>query len=125
MLKSQSLTCVARMMIYDFIAQTGSVDVCVDFGSGNLFVSQHALDGTQIGSSLKQMRGEGVTESVRTDGFPNSGKTDILPDYVENHNAAQRFACAVTYNKVVLVSVPYFYMASVCQVQSDFIDGSV
>lgn len=51
---------VAGVVLDDLLAQHLPVDVGVDLGGGDGFVSQHALDGSQIGSALEQMCGEGV-----------------------------------------------------------------
>ena len=49
---------VPRMMLNDFASQTISVNMCVNFGGTDTFVSQHALDDTQIGTSFQQMSGK-------------------------------------------------------------------
>lgn len=58
---------IARMMLDDFASQHIAVDVCVDFGCSNRFVSQHALDGTQVGSAFQQVGCKGMAEGVRAD----------------------------------------------------------
>jgi hypothetical protein len=60
---------VPRMMLNDFASQTISVNMCVNFGSTDTFVSQHALDDTQIGTSFQQMSCKLMSEGVRTDFF--------------------------------------------------------
>jgi hypothetical protein len=42
------------------------------FGGGNRFVTEHLLNRPQIGTSFNQVRGEGVTERMRTNIFPDS-----------------------------------------------------
>ena len=44
---------VPRMMLNDFASQTISVNMCVNFGGTDTFVSQHALNGSQIGTTLQ------------------------------------------------------------------------
>ena len=40
---------IARVMLYYFTPQHVPVDVGIYFGGGNGFVSEHTLDGTEIG----------------------------------------------------------------------------
>ena len=44
----------------DLVAQAGAVNVNIDFGSGDALMTQHLLDGSQVGSALEQMSGKGV-----------------------------------------------------------------
>ena len=46
---------VAGVVQEDFFAQARAVDVEVDFGGGNVFVPQHLLDCTQIGTAFEQV----------------------------------------------------------------------
>ena len=59
----------------------------VDFGGANAFMTQHALDGTQVGSAFQQVGGEGVAEGVRADGFLEPDVVGKFFDDVENHDA--------------------------------------
>ena len=49
---------VTGVMLKDCFAKHAAVDVRVDFRSAYGFVSQHHLDGTQVGSTFQQMGGE-------------------------------------------------------------------
>ena len=51
---------VAGVVLQDFVAQAGAVDVDVDLGRGDALVAQHLLDGTQVGTALEQVGGEAV-----------------------------------------------------------------
>lgn len=53
--KNSSLSDISGMMTDDFLPQTASVDVCVYFRSGDFLMSEHALYGSEIGSSLQQV----------------------------------------------------------------------
>ena len=44
--------------------QIGFVQMGIDFGSGDGFVSQHLLHGPEVGTPLHQMGGKGVPEGV-------------------------------------------------------------
>ena len=51
---------IAGMMLDNFTSESVPVDMCIDFSGGDGFMSQHALDGPQIGAAFQQMGGEGV-----------------------------------------------------------------
>lgn len=58
--------------------EAGGVDVGVDLGSGDVGVSEHLLDGADVGAMGEHMRGEAVSEDVRGDaacGNADSGGT--------------------------------------------------
>ena len=50
---NDSLVDVAGVVEEDFFAQARAVDVDVDFGGGNAFVTEHLLYGTKVGSAFK------------------------------------------------------------------------
>ena len=56
-------------MLYYFTPQHVPVDVGIYFGGGNGFVSEHTLDGTEIGPSFQQMSGERVAKVLLGRGF--------------------------------------------------------
>ena len=80
------------------------IDFCVDFGGGNLLVSEHHLNGSEVGSSLKQMGGKGMTEGVRADLFRNTCFGTVAFHDIEHHDAAQLASKAVE-EHVILESV--------------------
>lgn len=55
---------VSRMMVQYLVAQSGYVYVCVYLCSLDILVSQHLLNGTQIGTALEQGSGKGVSQGV-------------------------------------------------------------
>ena len=50
---------VARMMFQYLPSQGSGVDMGINLGGADAFVSQHGLDGTQVGPSLEQGGGKG------------------------------------------------------------------
>ena len=64
---------VAGVVLEDFVAEAGAVDVDVDFGGSDAFVAQHLLDGTQVGSAFEQVGGKTVAQSVRADDLADAG----------------------------------------------------
>ena len=71
----------------DFCAQHRAVDMGIDLGSGDGFMSQHGLNGTQVGSSLQQVGGKRMTERVRTNGLLDACPFGQLFDEMEHHDA--------------------------------------
>ena len=53
------------MMFQYLFPQELAVDMRIDFGGGNLFMSQHLLDSKQVGSPFQQVGGEGMAERMR------------------------------------------------------------
>ena len=73
------------MMLDDFTSEHIPINMCVNLGSSDTFVSQHALNGSQIGTSLQKVRREGMAEGVRTDIFSTSGCFGQNFDDMEHH----------------------------------------
>ena len=46
---------IAGMMLDNFTSESVPVDMCIDFSGGDGFMSQHALDGPQIGAAFQQI----------------------------------------------------------------------
>ena len=46
------------MVLDDFLTQARTVNVGIDFGSGNAFMSEHGLDGAKVGSTFQQVGGK-------------------------------------------------------------------
>lgn len=58
---------VAGVVGKDVGTEGGCVEVDINLGGGYRFVTEHLLDGAEIGSALEQMGCEGVTEGVGRD----------------------------------------------------------
>lgn len=78
---------VAWMVLYDFTAEHLAVYMGIDFRRGNALVAQHALDGSQVGTSFQQVGGKGVAEGVWTDVFGDAGFVGQFFNEVEYHDA--------------------------------------
>ena len=57
------------MELGDVAADVFPIQMCVDFCSGDAFMSKHLLYGAQVRTPFYEVRGEGVSEGVRTDCF--------------------------------------------------------
>ena len=62
------------MVLHDFVAQAGAVDVDVDLGGGDALMAKHLLDGTQVGTALKQVSSKAMAQGVRADDLADSGE---------------------------------------------------
>jgi len=69
LIRDFSVFFVTWMVFNDFTTQSVAVDVCVNFSRSDAFMPQHALNGSEVGTPFQQMRGEGMSECVRADGF--------------------------------------------------------
>ena len=68
------------------------VDVCVDLRGGDAGVAQHLLHLPQVGAASQKMRGETVTQGVRTDFARHAHARRVFLDQFPNPLAAQRRA---------------------------------
>ena len=85
---------VPWMVLNDLTSQHIPVDMGVDFSGRNRLVSQHTLDGAEVGTSFQQVGGEGMAEGVRTDVFGDAGLLRQFLDEMEYHDARDIFAPA-------------------------------
>ena len=63
----------ARVKLGNDLPQKIPVEVGIDFGGGDAGVAQHFLHGAQVGPAFYEVRGEGVAQRVRADGFAQAG----------------------------------------------------
>lgn len=68
---------VSRVMQEYLLAQGRGVDVRIDFSGANTFVSQHHLNGAEVGTALQQFGGERVAKGVRRDGFLDASRLGL------------------------------------------------
>jgi hypothetical protein len=59
------------------------------------FVAKHFLYGTKISTSFHKMRGKGMTEGMRTDGFLQAGFQGKFFDNSEDHHTGEPGSPAV------------------------------
>ena len=85
----------------NFLSEHVTVNFSVYFGGGNLLMSEHHLDGTKVGSSLKKMGGKGVAEGVRTDLFLYACFGTISLDDIEDHDAAELSAKTIEKDEIL------------------------
>ena len=83
------------------------VDVHVDLRRADVFVSEHRLDGPQIGTALQELRGEAVAEGVRTDALLDTRLLGIRLDIDEERDAAEVLAASQGDEHVVFLARLY------------------
>ena len=114
-----ALSGVAAWVEYeDALLPFSGVDVGVDFGGENALVSEHLLDGPQVGSVLDQMCGEGVAEGVGRYFLGDAGLFALAFDHQEYHLAAQ-FTAAPVQEKDVLGLFGYVCASCLREIQLD------
>ena len=114
---------IAGMVLQDFVAQAGSVDVDIDLSGRDALVSQHLLDGTQVGAAFKQVGSETVAQGVRADNLAHTSQFAQLLDDVEDHLPCQHRTTAVQEQYVLAAALSDLMGTSLLQVQVDLLDG--
>ena len=106
---------IAGMMLDNFTSESVPVDMCIDFSGGDRFMSQHALDGPQIGAAFQQMGGEGVAERMRTDILGDAGFFRQLLSMMKHHDAGEMVTPSLPKIQIILVILLYFPQVAVCK----------
>ena len=110
-------------MFQDFLSQMTPIDMHVNLRRRDVLVSQHRLNGSQIGSSLQQMSGKAVAESVWTDDFLDISKLGILLD-VDEETDATHVATAFGGDKdIIFLAWLYLDTLSSHKPPAKFLDG--
>ena len=86
---------VAGVVGKDVGTEGGCVEVDINLGGGYRFVTEHLLDGAEIGSALEQMGCEGVTEGVGRDVFAYAGGLCKPFDYLKGALACETASTTV------------------------------
>ena len=113
---------VSRVMQEYLLAQSCGVDVRIDFSGANTFVSQHHLNGAEVGPTLEQFGGERVTKGVRRNGFLDAGRLGLAFQQDENHGAGEMSATAIE-KHIVLFTGFYLHQIAVEKPKIQFFDG--
>lgn len=109
-------------MFQNFLPQAAAVKVGVDFRGADALMSEHALYGPQVGSSLQQMGGKRVSESVGADGLFQAGLCGQFLDDMKHHDARDVLPEPADEHKV-LVSRFDESLVSVGKIELQFVDG--
>ena len=90
-----------------------------------VLVAQHALDDTQVGPSLEQVRSERVAQGVRTDGLLDPCLLGQFLDDVKHRDARHLLLEVSTHEEVVLITRLDLYLGTVGHVLHDLRDGAL
>lgn len=93
-----------HMAVYR-VAQMGCVEMGVNLCCEDIFVAQELLYLTYVGTSLQQVCGERVAESVRADLLINASIFCCLFDDCENHHSGELRASIVQKNSILLAAI--------------------
>jgi hypothetical protein len=104
-------------------SQVGFVQVRVYFSGGDGFMSQHLLNGPQIGTALHQVRGEGVSEGMGTDRLLNTRIPGQFLNDGKNHVPCEHLSPAVQ-EKDIFISGLYGQGIPVKQVKIYLLEGT-
>ena len=80
---------VPWMVFNDLTPQHIPVDMGINFGCCDGFVSQHTLYGTQVRASFQQVGGERMTEGMGTYVFMDTGGLRLLLDDMKYHDTGE------------------------------------
>lgn len=94
------------------LPQVIRIQVSIDFGSSYRFMSQHILDGFEVGASFDQVSGKGMSEGVRADGFLNPGCSGKVFDQLKHHDPGELFTPQVKKENVFVSGSNLFHPSS-------------
>ena len=85
----KSILLISRKVLQNLISKKAAINVGIDFGCTDTFVSQHSLDGAQVGSALQQVGGKAVSEGVGRDYLLYARLFGVDLDVMEHCDARQ------------------------------------
>ena len=74
--------------------EVGVADVGVAIGGGDIYVTEHFLDDSEIGAVVEEVGGKRVAEGVWGDGFGDCGFGDVIFDHFPHGDSVDSFASA-------------------------------
>lgn len=93
---------VAWVVIENLFAQGGRVDMRIDFGRSNVFMTEHRLNGTQVCPTLQQRRSETMAQGVGRNSLLDTCFLSLSLDHDEYHRASEVMTTAIKKHKVFL-----------------------
>ena len=93
---------VAWVVVENLFAQGGCVDMRIDFGCSNVFMTEHRLNGTQVCPTLQQRRSKTMAQGVGRDGFLDASFLSLSLDHDEYHRTGEMMTTAIEEHKVFL-----------------------
>ena len=93
---------VAWVVVENLFAQSGRVDMRIDFGCSNVLMTEHRLNGTQVCPTLQQRRSETMAQGVGRNGLLDACFLSLSLDHDEYHRACEVMTTAIEEHKVFL-----------------------
>src|ERR1700744_736626 len=78
-----------RVVAVERFAEIFPVQMSINLGCGDAFMTQHLLDCAQIGSAFDKMGGEGMPEGMGRDILGYTGQVGQVADDVEDHHPGE------------------------------------
>ena len=95
-----------RVIAMEGLPEVFPVEMGINLGGCDAFVSEHLLDGAQVGAAFYQVGGKGVAEGMRGDVLGDPRQADQVFEEQEDHHAGELAAAAVEEEDVF---IPGFY----------------
>lgn len=93
---------VAWVVVENLFAQGGCVNMRIDFGCSNVFMTEHRLNGTQVCPTLQQRRSETMAQGVGRNSLLDACCLSLSLDHDEYHRASEVMTTAIEEHKVFL-----------------------
>ena len=93
---------VAWVVVENLFAQSGCVDMRIDFGCSNVFMTEHRLYGTQVCPTLLQRRSVTMAQGVGRNDLLVACFLSLSLDHDEYHRAGEVMTTAIEEHKVLL-----------------------
>lgn len=93
---------VTWVVVKNLFAQGGCVDMRIDFGCSNVFMTEHRLNGTQVCPTLQQRRSETMAQGVGRNSLLDVCFLSLSLDHDEYHRASEVMTTAIEEHKVFL-----------------------
>ena len=101
----ETLFHIPRMMMEDFIAQGGRVDMGIDFRGAYRLMTEHGLNGTEVGTAFQKSSGKRMAERMRRDSLPDTGLLRVPLYHNKNHRPGEMTASAVQEHIIFLAGL--------------------
>lgn len=92
----------AWMKFLDNLPQVVAIQVRIDLRCGDRFMAEHLLHSTQVRTTFDEVRGEGVTKSVRTDRLVQANVEREILDDGEDHNPRELLSISIQEHKTFM-----------------------
>lgn len=121
-MNERNLFHIPGMMMKDFIAEGGRVNMGIDLCGAYRLMTEHGLNGTEVGTAFQKSSGKRMAERMRRDGFLNAGLLRVPLYHNKDHRARKMTASAVQEHIIFLAWLDG-HVATNGKPQVQFLDG--